>query len=354
MTAKLSALFVGLHLVLGLALLPASVSAQPLPGTAEELDEDKGPRTLSLVSWGGRYARTQQSALIDTFVKDGDDVSLKKFKGNLASLGRVSGAWDLVDLELPELEEACERFVVLPLDLDRLDLEPGDLIPGAVHRCGIASQAWSWSFFSTLVRGAPVTIDAFFDADLLDGKRGFLRQPQGLFEMIMLAKGIPADQVYSMLSTPSGLNQALSALGDIREFTNWYYTYADLEKAIKEGEIDQAFGLTSALVRANQDRKTAPLQLVKGPIVYGLDYWALNGNTDNEDTAYAFLMHAVSAEAGIAFAQELAYLPTNSTSYIALNRLPNVPNTQAVLVYDKNWWESAAGKAVIKAFEAWL
>ena len=355
--------------LISLAILPAKTLAQPLPSDdAETASEnplnsieavletiaEPDPRELVLVSWGGRYGQAQQTALIDTFAQEGDTLALKQYKGTLASLQAIDGAWDLADFELPQLEESCNQLNLLPLDLEKLGLEPGQLIPGAVHRCGLASQAWSWSIFASEDLAPSLSAADFLDPKASSEVRGIVRDPKGLFEMVLLSRGVEPAQVYSTLSTPAGLNQVLTALAGIKESTEWYYTYADLEDAVKAGATKVAFGYTSVLRRASDSLGQGEPSLVDGPILYGLDYWGINIASQNVETAYDFLKHSVTVDAGLAFVDELAYLPANMDAYKLLNWLPSIPDSNSVLVFDRSWWNSEVGQAASQAFEAWL
>ncbi len=316
-------------------------------------------RNLVLVSWGGRYAEAQQTALIDPFERPQDSLRLVKFKGNLESLERVQADWDLVDLELGELEEACALGLVSPLDAKQVGLRAGELIAGALHRCGLASQAWSWSFYAPTLDGTAsgpaVSVEGFLDPDLMTGTRGLYRRPDGLLEMLMLAQGVPADQVYAALTAPGGPQKALDMLQPLKADLRWYHASKDLEAAIISGEVDFAFGYTAALHRATAKREQAPvLALARAPIVYGLDFWAIRAESPNREAAYAFLRNAISPAAGARFAEQLAYLPTRVQAYAGTPQLPNVPKAAQSLVFDRLWWESPAGLAAIEAFEAWV
>lgn len=315
-------------------------------------------RNLVLVSWGGRYAAAQQAALIEPFAREQDTLRLMKFKGTLESLDRVKAEWDLVDLELGELEEACALGLVTPLDPKQVGLRAGELIPGALHRCGLASQAWSWSFYAPTLDGTAsgpaVSVEGFLDPDLMSGTRGLYRRPDGLMEMLMLAQGVPADQVYAALTAPDGPQKALALLEPLKEDLRWYHGSGDLEAAIASGDVDFAFGYTAALHRATSKREQPPvLALARAPIVYGLDYWAIRADSPNQEAAYAFLRHAISPAAGAAFAEQLAYVPTRVQAYAGIRGLPDVPKAEQSLVFDRLWWQSPAGLAAINTFESW-
>ncbi len=317
-------------------------------------------RNLVLVSWGGRYAQAQRAALIEPFAREQDSLRLMKFKGNLESLDRVNAEWDLVDLELEDLEEACALGQVTALDPKQLGLRAGELIAGALHRCGLATQAWSWSFYAPTLDGTAsgpsVSVEGFLDPELMRGTRGLYRRPDGLMEMLMLAQGVPADQVYAALTAPGGPQKAMAVLEPLKADLRWYHANRDLETAISSGEVDFAFGYTAALQRAASQRDQAQpvLALARAPIVYGLDYWAIRADSPNQEAAYAFLRHALTPAAGAAFAEELAYVPTRVQAYAGIRGLPDVPKAEQSLVFDRLWWQSPAGLAAIDAFEAWI
>lgn len=313
-------------------------------------------RDLLLVSWGGRYAAAQEAALIAPFAREQDTVKLVPYKGTLESLERVKGDWDLVDVELEELEEACALGLVAPLDPKQVGLQAGELVPGALHRCGLASQAWSWSFYAPTLEGQAVSVEGFLDPELLEGTRGLYRRPDGLLEMLLLSQGLPADQVYATLTAPGGPQKALAALEPLKDSLLWYHASADLEAALAKGELDFAFGFTAALERARAKREDAApgIAPARSPILYGLDFWAIRAGSPNQEAAYAFLRHAISPAAGAAFARRLAYLPTRVQAYAGLVGLPSIPKASQSLVFDRLWWQTPAGLVATQAFEAWI
>ncbi len=354
----------GLAPLLLAAVLAGPTTAQEQsadPAEAAEASTDlvqieEPERNLRLVSWGGRYAEAQQAALIAPFASEQDKLTLVPYKGSLESLERVKGDWDLVDFELEALEEACALGLVAPLDPKQIGLQAGELVPGALHRCGLASQAWSWSFYAPTLDGQAVSVEGFLDPDLLQGKRGLYRRPDGLMEMLLLAQGLSADQVYATLTAPGGVEKALSVLEPLKADLVWFHASADLEAAIATGALDFAFGFTAALARASSARaQDAPMiAATQSPLLYGLDFWALRADSPNQEAAYAFLRHAISPAAGAAFARRLAYLPTRVQAYAGIPDLPSIPKASQSLVFDRLWWQTPAGLKATQAFEAWI
>ena len=79
------------------------------------------------------------------------------------------------------------------------------------HDCGYPSLVWSTVYAynkEAFPDGAPSTIADFFNYEQFPGKRGLRRDPRGLLEWALIAEGVAPNDVYSVLSTPQGVQLA--------------------------------------------------------------------------------------------------------------------------------------------------
>ena len=127
--------------------LAAAMSLTTFAATAEE--------TLTVVSWGGAYGAAQKNHMIDPFQKEtGVKVLFEDYSGGVAEMkaqvesGKIQ--WDVVDLEVIDLERACSEGLleVFPHDTlpDGVDGTPAakDFIPEALsNECAVGNIVWS-------------------------------------------------------------------------------------------------------------------------------------------------------------------------------------------------------------------
>jgi len=82
-------------------------------------------RDLSIVSWGGAYQEAQRKAYFDPFMKKtGKKILDESYNGELAKIKAMVEAknvtWDVVQVEAPELINACEEGLLEIIDWNRV------------------------------------------------------------------------------------------------------------------------------------------------------------------------------------------------------------------------------------------
>ena len=107
-----------------------------------------GAESVTVVSWGGSYARSYTKAVLQPFTAaTGIEVRLEDYNGGLAQIraqvetGNVH--WDVVDLEMADAVLGCDEGLLEPIDAG--DLPPGpdgtpaeqDFFPETLTECGI-------------------------------------------------------------------------------------------------------------------------------------------------------------------------------------------------------------------------
>jgi len=186
---------------------------------------------LTVVSWGGSYAKACKDGYIDPFATEsGVKVHLADYNGGLAQVraqvesGNVH--WDVIDVETQDLILGCDDGLFEPLTI--LDLPLGfdgsdptiDFLPGALTECGVATLvgagviAYNSESFES---GPPSTIEDFFDLDKYPGKRGMRRTPIVNLEWALIASGVAVTDVYDVLSSVDGLKSAFDKLDTIKD-----------------------------------------------------------------------------------------------------------------------------------------
>ncbi|MYL02257.1 MAG: ABC transporter substrate-binding protein, partial [Gammaproteobacteria bacterium] len=82
-------------------------------------------QSITVVSWGGSYARASQEAYHKAFTEEtGIEVLLEDYNGGLAQIRAQVDAgavhWDVVDMELPDARLACDEGLIELLELSDL------------------------------------------------------------------------------------------------------------------------------------------------------------------------------------------------------------------------------------------
>ena len=112
-------------------------------------------KTITVVSWGGAYTKSQIEALHKPFTaKTGIKINSEDYTGGLAQIRAMVQAgnvtWDLVDVDPFDLYAGCDEGLFEIFDLT--SIPPGadgtpaikDFIPGALHECGVGSLVWTY------------------------------------------------------------------------------------------------------------------------------------------------------------------------------------------------------------------
>ena len=146
-------------------------------------------QSITVVSWGGSYARASQEAYHKPFTEEtGIEIQLEDYNGGLAQIRAQveSGVvyWDVVDLELADAVRGCDEGLFELIDF--ADLPPGadgsspeeDYYPDTVSECGAGTLFYStvYAYNSEVISGeTPETIDDFFDLERFPGRCGMRR-----------------------------------------------------------------------------------------------------------------------------------------------------------------------------------
>ena len=106
-------------------------------------------KTLTVVSWGGAYTKSQVEAYHKPFIaKTGVQIKSEDYDGSVAPIkaqvqsGKVT--WDIVDVELADAVRMCDEGLLEKLDPKTM-LAPGadgkpateDFIKGTLHECAV-------------------------------------------------------------------------------------------------------------------------------------------------------------------------------------------------------------------------
>jgi putative spermidine/putrescine transport system substrate-binding protein len=210
-----------------------------------------GDDSLTVVSWGGSYARACQKAQHEPFTTEtGIDIRLEAYNGGLAQIraqvesGRVH--WDVVDLEMADAARGCDEGLLEPVSIEALaagagrDPRGGRFLPRHAHRMrrrhGVLLHDVCLNP-AHLAGPKPTTVGDFFDLEKFPGRRGMRRSPLVNLEFALMADGVPLDKVYATLATPEGVERAFRKLDTIKDHIVWWEVGAQPPQMLADGEV---------------------------------------------------------------------------------------------------------------------
>jgi len=335
---------------------------------------------LTVVSWGGAYTKSQVEAYHKPWMaSSGHSVVSEDYNGGLAEVkaqveaGNVT--WDVVDVELSDAVRGCDEGLFEEIDASILPAgadgtaAADDFIDGAINDCAVGTIVWStiFAYDSSAVRNwnAPKDIGAFFDVDAYPGKRGMRKSPKANLEMALMADGVPAAEVYDVLSTDEGVDRAFAKLDTIKDSVVWWEAGAQPPQLLADGEVVMTTAYNGRIFNAVA-AEDKPFVIIWDGQVYDLDLWAIPKGSKNLDAALDFIKYSTSTEALAAQASWISYGPVRKSSSPlvgsyhnkpALKMGPQMPTAPAnftnALQNDFEWWADNQDE-MNERFNTWL
>ena len=323
---------------------------------------------LTVTSFGGAYGAAQKEHMLDPFMEaTGANLLFEDYGGGVAEMKAQVEAgniqWDVVDIEVIDLERACaEGYLEV---IDQSTLPPGDdgtpasedFIPAALaSECGVGNIVWSIVFATNTNDGAgPKTVTELFDTETFPGKRGLRKRPQVNMEWALIADGVAQEDVYEMLSTQEGQARAFAKLDTIKDDIVWYDSWSQAPVLLNDGGAQMVQSANGRIFAAIQD-EGAPFEIVWDSHIYDLDVWAIMKGTPNKEKAMEFIRFATRTEP-LSGMQDVAYGPTRASAQALLPEsvkqdLPTA-HLDAGLKADGIFWADY-GESLGEKFNEWL
>ena len=278
---------------------------------------------LTAVSFGGAYGAAQKKHMIDPYMAStGTRVLFEDYSGGIAEIKAQVEAnnilWDVVDIEVIDLERACSEGLleVIPHDMlpagDDGVAATDDFFPVALaNECGVGVIFWSVIYAynnDTIQGGRPGTIVDFFDTAKFPGKRALRRRPQVNLEWALIADGVAPNEVYSVLSTDAGQARAFAKLDTIGDDLVWFDSWSQAPQLLNDGGAVMVQSANGRIFGAIKE-DGRPFEMVWDSNVFDLDVWAIVKGTPNLDQALDFIRFATATKP-LAGMQDVAYGPT--------------------------------------------
>lgn len=338
-------------------------------------------KDLVVVSWGGAYTASQQNAYHAPYMAANPDINIvndDSANGAVAKLRAMQEAgnvtWDLVDMVASDAILSCDEGLAIEVDHNAIlapapDGTPaledfGDLV---VSPCFIPQIVYSTTFgYRTDKVGdtPPSTIADVFDLEKFPGKRSLEKKPINNLEWALLADGVAADEVYELLATEAGVEQALAKLDTIKDEVIWWEKGAQTPQLLADGEVVMGSTYNGRLFAAIEEEKQ-PVGMMWDWQVYDLDGWVVPAGGKNEADVLTYLKFATDTQRLADQAKYISYGPARASSAplvgkhesLGIEMAPHMPtapdNASNTLLYNYEFWADNVDD-LTEVFQAWL
>lgn len=283
---------------------------------------------VTVMSWGGSYGAAQTEAHVKPFTEktgikatmiDADDPGAPVKA--MVEAGNVTV--DVASLEVAQVIRMCDEGLLEPIDPAVLPAAPDgtpavdDFFEGGLAECGVGTDMWSNIFAYDTTKfaegAAPTTIVDFFDVAKFPGKRGMRKAPKGVLEIALMGDGVPAAEVYGVMSTPEGIDRAFAKLDTVKSSIVWWEAGAQPPQFLADGEVVMTTAYNGRIFNAAMD-EGKPFKIVWDGQVYEPEMYAIPKGTPNLEEALEFIKYATSTEGLAAQAKYISYGPARASS----------------------------------------
>ena len=338
---------------------------------------------MTLVSWGGAYQASQQNAYVVPYLEMNPGVTAVWDESSAEAVAKLramneagSVTWDVVDVVAADAIRLCDEGLALEIDPDEdLAAAPdgtsatddfGDLL---VSDCFIPQIVYSTTFGyrTDLVGDTPPTeVCAVFDTETYPGKRSLEKRPINNMEWALLCDGVAKDDVYDVLATDEGQQQALDKLATIKDDVIWWSAGADTPQLLADGEVIMGSTYNGRLFAAIEEQDQ-PIGMLWDAQVFDLDGWIIPTGLSPEREARArdFVKFATDTQRLADQAKYISYGPARASSAplvgqhatLGIDMAPHMPtdpdNASNTFLYNYEFWADYRDDIDAK-FQAWL
>ncbi|CUJ93405.1 ABC-type uncharacterized transport system, periplasmic component [Ruegeria denitrificans] len=354
-------------------LLASAVAAVAGGAMAEE---------MTIVSWGGAYSKSQLKAYHEPYSeKTGvtilNDDSSAEAVAKLRAMNEAGNiTWDVVDVVAADAIRLCDEGLAMEIDPEvHLAAAPdgtsaaddfGDML---VSECYIPTIVYSTTFgYRTDLVGdtPPTSVCAVFDTDAYPGKRALEKRPINNMEWALICDGVPKDQVYDVLETSEGQDQALAKLATIKDDVIWWSSGSDTPQLLADGEIVMGSTYNGRLFSLIEEQNQ-PVGMLWDAQVFDLDGFIIPAGLSEErqQRALDYIFFASDTQRLADQAKWISYGPARSSSAplvsqhaeLGIDMAPHMPtdpeNAKNTFLYNFEFWADYRDDIDAK-FQAWL
>lgn len=340
---------------------------------------------MTLVSWGGAYQNSQQKAYVEPYLEAHPEVSVTWDESSNEAVAKLRAmneagniTWDLVDVVASDAIRLCDEGLAMEYDPDELLAEGddgssaeddfGDMI---VSDCFIPQIAYSTTFgyrTDMVPEGAdaPDDICDVFDLETYPGKRALEKRPINNMEWALLCDGVAKDEIYDVLATPEGQQQALDKLDTIKDDVIWWSAGADTPQLLADGEVFMGSTYNGRLFSVIEEQDQ-PVAMMWDAQVFDLDGWIIPTGLPEDRLARVkdFVKFATDTQRLADQAKYISYGPARKSSAplvgehaeLGIDMKPHMPtnpeNATNTFVYNYEFWADYRDDIDAK-FQSWL
>jgi putative spermidine/putrescine transport system substrate-binding protein len=328
----------------------------------------EGQPPLTLVSWGGAYTKSQMLAFVDPYRQMKNRwVNVDNYNGGLAQIRAqvrsLNVKWDVVDMEIANAVRGCREGLLEKIDhavLGESAIE--DFYPEALQDCAVGEN-----IYATVVTYNPDRFSAekpakladFFDVERFPGARGLRNSAVGNLEWALMADGVPAGEVYQVLSTDSGVDRAFKSLDRIKQNIVWWEEGSQPVELLLNKQVVMTSAWSGRIFDAVKEGGES-LAIVWDGQIWDTEVWVIPKGSVNLKEALDFIVFASDPQRMAVQADHIAYAPVRKSAMAFVEEsirkyLPTAKeNARNALRSDYKWWSTnAQALALEERFAQW-
>jgi putative spermidine/putrescine transport system substrate-binding protein len=334
---------------------------------------------LTIMSWGGAYSMSQVEAYNKPFAEaNGVTVNMVDADNPATPIKAMVEAGDysadVFDVELSDAVRLCDEGLLEVIDHSALPAAPDgtpavdDFVPGALSSdCAVANIVWStvYAYDTTKFTGeAPTTMADFFDLAKFPGQRGLRKGAKANLEMALMADGVPAGEVYDVLSTDEGVARAFAKLDTIKDSVVWWEAGAQPPQLLADGEVVMSTAYNGRIFNAAVS-ENKPFAIVWDGQIMDFDLFVIPKGNPDAELAMQYVAFATDTQRLADQAKYISYGPARRSSGPLVGLYqdgktemgPQMPTAEAnmgnALVNNFEFWADR-GTDLEEKFNAWL
>lgn len=316
---------------------------------------------LTVISFGGSNKVAQTQAFYQPWEAQGrGKIVAGEYNGEMARLKVMvdtrSVDWDVVEVELPELERGCDEGMFEPLPPELLG-DASQYLKGAIQPCGVGFFIWSTvlAYNADKLATAPTGWADFWDLKKYPGKRGLRKTAKFSLEFALMADGVAPADVYKVLASKAGQDRAFAKLDEIKPSIQWWEAGAQPAQYLTSGDVVMSAGYSGRIIAAQKD---ANLKVVWNGGIYDFDAWAIPKGSKHVEAGRKFIQFTLQTEQQRHFAEAIPYGPATLAAIPQLDkaiaaRLPNAPEHIDQQVQNNTQFWADYGESLEQRFNAW-
>jgi putative spermidine/putrescine transport system substrate-binding protein len=353
--------------------------------TAAAVTAQDMANSMTLVSWGGAYQNSQVKAYAEPYKEMNPDLEIVWDESSNEAVAKLRAmdeagnvTWDVVDVVAADALRLCDEGLAMEIDPEEMLAEApdgtsaeddfGDMLVGD---CFIPQIVYSTTFgyrTDMVPEGVepPSEICDVFDLETYPGKRALEKRPINNMEWALLCDGVAKDEVYDVLATEEGQQQALDKLATIKDDVIWWSAGADTPQLLADGEVFMGSTYNGRLFSVIEEQGQ-PVAMMWDAQVFDLDGWIIPANLPEDRLARAldFIYFATDTQRLADQAKYISYGPARESSApmvgqhadLGIDMAPHMPtdpeNSKNTFLYNYEFWADYRDDIDAK-FQSWL